>query len=219
MYPADINNLGQIAGSTQPAGSYTRAAVWDGERIIDLGTLGGQYSYALALNDLMHVVGASERAPGGDRIFYGFYWRDGQMIDLQGWGGTALNNCGDFLETYLVDIGFIRVKDLIDPNLRWYQLNPEKLNDYGQIVGRGIKFDTGQWRAFLMTPIRGDMNRDGDVDLRDFARLQNAFTGSLEPAIPGCERADIDRDGDVDWADMAMLGARLSGPGVAPPIP
>ena len=51
------------------------------------------------------------------------------------------------------------------------------------------------------------MNRDGDVDLEDLARLQASFTGSREPDFPNCERADIDRDADVDLADASLFCA------------
>ena len=107
IFPKDINSFGQLAGSIDVVGQ-THAGVWDGEQIIDLGTLGGQYSFAIAMNDQMHVVGVSERARGGDRDFYAFC--GGELIDLSNLAGVhmgfgheyAMNNCGEVLDCGLV---------------------------------------------------------------------------------------------------------------------
>jgi len=47
--------------------------------VIDLGTLGGQYSYAYAVNNAGQVVGRSGGDIDPDRAFL---WEDGEMIDL-----------------------------------------------------------------------------------------------------------------------------------------
>lgn len=47
--------------------------------VIDLGTLGGDNSTALAINDKLHIVGHSETAQGWE---HAFLWKKGQMIDL-----------------------------------------------------------------------------------------------------------------------------------------
>jgi probable HAF family extracellular repeat protein len=46
---------------------------------IDLGTLGGQTSRAIAVNNLDHVVGTADTATGAN---HPFLWRDGTMTDL-----------------------------------------------------------------------------------------------------------------------------------------
>ena len=221
----DINNLGQIAGSTQPAGSYTRAAVWDGEQVIDLGTLGGQYSWAQALNDSMQVVGRSERAPGGDRLFFDFLWQDGVMTDLSELAGAFLgsfsvdiNNCGEVLfagRIYHPDYGFRFLSELIPAELRWYHPAGAAINDLGQVAGVGTLTDPdgsySRSRAFLLDPVPGDLAPDGAVDLRDFRIFQNHFSGASPPAS-GCRRGDLDRDGDIDLADFRLFGGLLTDP-------
>jgi len=54
--------------------------------IIDLGTLGGTYSAAQAINNRGEIVGESSTASGE---LHAFLWQDGTMIDLGTLGGTS----------------------------------------------------------------------------------------------------------------------------------
>jgi len=60
----------------------------------------------------------------------------------------------------------------------------------------------------------GDFDRDGDVDLTDFAGFQYCFNGPGCP-LPSqeCRVADFDADGDVDMADFARFQACFNGSG------
>jgi probable HAF family extracellular repeat protein len=65
---------------------------------IDLGTLGGTYTYARAINNRGEVVGSSEVSPRG--TVHAFLYRDGRMADLGDMGGagshaTGINNLGE----------------------------------------------------------------------------------------------------------------------------
>ena len=85
----DINNMGQVVGGTYwPLGHH--ATLWDKGKMVDLGTLGGTYSMARAINDAGQVVGDSEFAPGNTTLDP-FLWQDengngladpGEMHDL-----------------------------------------------------------------------------------------------------------------------------------------
>src|SRR6266536_76396 len=55
--------------------------------VTDLGTLGGSYSQAVAVNTLGQVVGNSGTIGGA---FHGFLWQNGTMTDLGTLGGTHI---------------------------------------------------------------------------------------------------------------------------------
>jgi hypothetical protein len=58
-----------------------------------------------------------------------------------------------------------------------------------------------------------DTNRDGDVDLADFAKFQSCFTGAGSgPVLDACKVADLDCDTDVDLDDYENFVRTLRGP-------
>jgi hypothetical protein len=62
-------------------------------------------------------------------------------------------------------------------------------------------------------PLAGDIDADDDGDLKDFASLQNCFSGSGSDYSAGaCALADYDADRDVDAADFAILRLHTTGP-------
>ena len=76
--------------------------------------------------------------------------------------------------------------------------------------------------ALLVVPnslVRADLDRDGDVDMDDFAILQNCLTGTYVPQTDAaCQKARLDNDSDVDLADLTVLLGCMSGPGVTPAL-
>ncbi|WP_051971875.1 hypothetical protein [Massilia sp. 9096] len=91
-----IANGGIVAGTSfGGADGNPRAFLYNGSTSVDLGTLGGAYARALAVNYCGHVTGWSGRADGTAHAF--FY--DGAMHDLGTLGGgysfgNAINSCG-----------------------------------------------------------------------------------------------------------------------------
>jgi probable HAF family extracellular repeat protein len=92
----DITANGKVAGTIDAADGRRHAFLYDGEKMIDLGTLGGLSSEAGGLNELGQVVGWVELGDGS--IFHTFLY-DGTMHDLGTLGGTqsfgrAINDRG-----------------------------------------------------------------------------------------------------------------------------
>ncbi len=99
-----INGRGQVIGY-----SYTRASdpqrpdlqwdtrhafLWESGVLQDLGTLGGAFSHARAINDAGQIVGQSET---GSFAQHAFLWENGAMQDLGGGfsDAVAINAVGD----------------------------------------------------------------------------------------------------------------------------
>jgi probable HAF family extracellular repeat protein len=79
-----INNSGQVAGSSSPTSTMNQApydaVLWDNGEIIPLGTLGGLFGGALAINERGQVTGFARTAAGE---VHAFLWEeDSGMTDL-----------------------------------------------------------------------------------------------------------------------------------------
>ena len=68
--------------------------------------------------------------------------------------------------------------------------------------------------AFDLTPsvANGDGDRDGDVDLQDFAAFQRCFAGPGSPESD-CQPLDLLPDFEINLADLPAFQKRMSGPG------
>ncbi len=102
----------------------------------------------------------------------------------------------------------IKLEDLIDPDLGWRLECAICINDNGWIVCWGGKssFDS---TSFLLTPVPAgpaDFQRDGDVDLEDYAILTAAWRS--KPADdnwnPICD-ISVPKDDLIDERDLAVL--------------
>jgi probable HAF family extracellular repeat protein len=124
-------------------------------RIVDLGTLGGEYSQAYAMNERGDVVGVSNATPGVEDL-HPVLWRDGSIIDLGvvgrlGTGARAVNNRGQVAgcivggEAFLVQ-AFVWEDGRLTMQLGNYCATA--INEKGQVVGGQITPD-GRSRAFL----------------------------------------------------------------------
>lgn len=89
----DINNLGQIAGTSVTTNGNRRAFLWENGLMKSLGILGGSSSGATAINDNGYVVGSSTVADESNDS-HAFLWNGNSMVDLDGPYGVAwdINN-------------------------------------------------------------------------------------------------------------------------------
>ncbi|GAA3399310.1 hypothetical protein [Cryptosporangium minutisporangium] len=78
-----VNERGQVAGEITTADNVIHAALWTGGRLTDLGTLGGQYSTARAIDNLGRVAGTSQTGtPAQPGYVHPFVWQQGTFTDL-----------------------------------------------------------------------------------------------------------------------------------------
>jgi probable HAF family extracellular repeat protein len=104
-----INDRGQVMGRVQNEAGDNEAATWrlGDDAVTKLGTLGGDYSEGIAINERGDIAGNSATADGEE---HGFLWRDGEMIDLGTLGGVRswvadLNDRGDVVGTSITAEG------------------------------------------------------------------------------------------------------------------
>jgi len=104
----DINDKGHVVGYSDTNLFFsTRAFILTEDGMQNLGTLGGDFSSALGINNDDWVVGTSSNDLGQNRAFL---WRDGVMEDLN---------------------------DFIDPDSGWVLERAQGISDTGWIVGLG----------------------------------------------------------------------------------
>lgn len=171
----DISNSGQVVGHANFSDSDRHAFVWTpitheatSGFIHDVGLLGGIESWGYDVNELGHVVGASQ----GNSFFqqHAFLYNSSSLIDLDALGtnwsrALAINDQDEAVGSYYTDTGnnlaclfssgaMTNLNTLIDPTSGWTLIEASDINNSGQIVGHGfLGNDTQHHRAFLLTPI------------------------------------------------------------------
>ena len=75
----DINDAGEIVGTSTNATLRTRAFVWKNGSMTDLGTIGGNHSEAVAISDTGHVAGRSQTSTSK---YHAILWSGGTTTDL-----------------------------------------------------------------------------------------------------------------------------------------
>jgi len=166
-----INNRGQVTGdsntyiadaSGRSIGGFHAFVTEDG-LMRDLGTLGGGYSRAYAINDAGLVAGESSRADGS---VHAFISSGNGLLDV-GMGiwssASGINNIGQVVGRYSVDNGVYRAFATLNGELTdlntviagssgWVLEHATDVNNNGNIVGYGST-PSGRRHAFLLTPV------------------------------------------------------------------
>ncbi len=231
-----INDNGYVVGfAYKSLFPDSRAVLFDPSgqgNNIDLGTLGGEYSGAMSINNYGRIVGRADTASG---------FHHATLFDPNGQGnnhdlGTVaeynfsvaawINNCGQIVgqawelqynsPTNLRAVLFdptrgdnnVDLNDLINPALGWTLQCAICINDNGWIIGWGTNPD-GHSRSFLLTPTTpGDSEPDRDVDLRDFAIFAAAWrsTPADDNWNPFCDISEPNDD-LIDERDLAVFSS------------
>jgi probable HAF family extracellular repeat protein len=160
-----VNDRNQIVGQSGP-----HAAFWSlspKPRVVDLGTLGGDDSWAAAINTLGQIVGNAATESGD---LHPVLWNKHGIIDLHNFGddtvGSAfyINDEGQIvgfsgtdpsdvtkMRALLWENGrIINLQDQLPANSGWVLQQATGINNQGQITGIGMH--KGKNRVFLLTP-------------------------------------------------------------------
>ena len=164
----DINDKGDIVGDANivPNGQ-PQAFLWRAGKMHKLPNLpGGTYCTAQAINNAGVITGSCD-LPNGSR--HGVVWRDGALTDLGTLGdedapSTSLDinaqgqvvgtseAISDHLRAFLWENGkIINLNKLISKQSGWTLLVASRINDKGEILGRG--YYHGAIHAFLLEPV------------------------------------------------------------------
>jgi probable HAF family extracellular repeat protein len=81
-----INDAGQIVGLARNDANFGRGAYWDADGVLDMGALGGAYSFANDINEAGVAVGSAASGNTGSRAFS--WTKSGGIVDLGNFNPT-----------------------------------------------------------------------------------------------------------------------------------
>ncbi len=164
-----INRAGDLSGQyvrDDGARAFARLGGVD----VDLGTLGGDFAYAAAINSAGHVVGISALDNETTWLSHAFLYANGKMTDLGTLGGslssaTAINDRGQIVGNAWVqgsDHAFLYENGVMTDlgTLGGRRSFANGINLAGQIVGIANDISDADYLAFVLDPggVMTDLN-------------------------------------------------------------
>lgn len=172
-----LNERGQAIGTSTLAGDETwHAFLWDNGRMTDLGTLGGNNSSALAINEKGWVVGRADFSPDSP-YHHAVLWQHNTMQDLgvvapcTNSTATAVNERGDivgglgactdnpddlnYFSAFIWRPGktMVDLNSLVSPTSSLHIEFSTGINDKGEIAANAY-LPTGELHAVMLIPVK-----------------------------------------------------------------
>jgi probable HAF family extracellular repeat protein len=162
-----INDFGVIVGQSTTANGDVHGFTYQNNKFVDIGTLGGSTSAAVAVN-LVGIVAGSASLTGDANTHAIVYYR-GRISDLgvlsdgdsfalaindlaQVVGVSGFNSTSGVIHAFLYSFGKLQdLNNLIDPSLGITLTSANAINDQGEIVVSGTD-NLGNPATFLLTP-------------------------------------------------------------------
>ncbi|HEV8199976.1 MAG TPA: hypothetical protein VGS03_08140 [Candidatus Polarisedimenticolia bacterium] len=169
-YGTDLNDRGQVVGAVQRLVGTQRVTsgfLWEAGTYTDLGTLGGDFVQANAVNELGQITGTATLSSSGYQ--HAFFWDRGVMTDLGSPGGfwsqgRAINDHGQVAFSSGAHVYFWQAGALTDlgtlggPDVPEQMSVPLGLNDRGQLLVAvydipAALYRWGIWASGRFTPL------------------------------------------------------------------
>jgi probable HAF family extracellular repeat protein len=163
------NNRGQVVGNVVNCNSSAgRAYLWEKNKVINMGTIGGLGLSPSSINNKGQATGTYTTTAGIDR---GFLWQNGVAMDLGALPGdpvahgNVINDRGQIAGQSCDQSGFPHcsvflwqngvmtdLNTLVPRDSTLNMVDAGDINSRGEIVGLAIHKITGAFLAFLATP-------------------------------------------------------------------
>ena len=211
------------------AGAGCHAFFWENGAMTDLGTLGGDNSEALWLNETGVVVGSADLpGPSGSQAHDAVVWINGVIHDLGTVSGDpcsrgrAVNargeivggssDCHNFLHAFISENGgpAVDLNTLIPPGLGFQLTNAFNVNDRGEILAKAAPLgfvpndDADLGHLVLLVPC-GSRQEDCSSSVKGAnVSESSAFTISRTSWVTSPKSSRTEADGLVGWRKLSQ---------------
>lgn len=212
----------------EDAGPGCRAFFWENGVMTDLGTLGGDKSDAVWLNDAGVAVGSADLpGPSGNQTHHAVVWINGKIHDLGTVPGDACSrgrainargevvggssDCHNFLHAFVWDeaAGMVDLNTVIAPGSGYQLTNAININDRGEILAKAAPIgftpsdDADLGHLVLLVPC--DSNSE---DCSAVLSSTNSTPTRSSPTNSKNFKSATDREGSAIWGFLLRTGPK-----------